>query len=156
MSSAKFVKPLCLDLRPSRSLLYLVSVLHAGALPVLIPLSLSWQLKLLLALIVAVSYLVALNRTGWLVAKSGYLPFVQAPVTQLVWQQDGSWLLITASGKQPACLRPSSTVNAVFVALNFRLEDAPWYCSRRSLWLLSDSADAGQLRQLRVRLLAGG
>ena len=80
-------------------------------------------------------------------------PATPSRVVHLLLDGQGGWQLTQADGRviEPR-LCPDSRVTPALILLNFRV--GRW--RRRSLLLLSDSADAGALRRLRVRLRAGG
>lgn len=147
MSSTKFAQPLRLNPKPSRILIGLLTAGHLGALLVLVPLDLSILIKMIIAVALVVSWVVAMRKQPGRMNEEG--------VQSLIWQSDGEWLLQTVAGDElPATLHPSTYVHPWLVVLNFRQEGKPGLLS---VVLVPDALDAETFRELRVRLkVAGG
>ena len=62
MSSTKFAQPLRLNPKPSRILIGLLTAGHLGALVVLVPLDLSIIIKMIIAMALVVSWVVAMRK----------------------------------------------------------------------------------------------
>ncbi|MCL4316389.1 MAG: hypothetical protein M1527_06075 [Gammaproteobacteria bacterium] len=132
--------PLNLELNPSRTLAALLVLAHGGALALLVLLPLAWWARVLL--------IGALLCSLWLTLNRHALRRGESAITRLVWENDDTWLLMRADGKeQRVQLKPGSYVSPRLVILNF---DAGWW--PLSVVLLPDAADTESLRKLRVRL----
>lgn len=152
MSSPKYASPLRFNIIPSRILLILIGGLHAGAVLLLIPLTLPVVAKLLFAAIIAVGLFVFLSQSAWLSSNISLLDcwptFVDA-----VWDENDQWLLRDKRHQtHRAQLLPTSYVHARLVVINLRLQDMAWYNRYRTIILLHDNIDSETFRRLRVRL----
>ena len=143
MSSSAYATPLVLEPRPSRQLLSLALLVHAGALALLPVLAaIPWPLRLLLAGLVVGSLWFELGRLGW--------RRDARRIRRLSWGADNDWRLELANGEElDARLLPSSFVHPRLVVLHLRVEGRR---PARTLALMPDSLDAQSLRRLRVRL----
>lgn len=132
--------PLTLELNPSRTLAALLVLAHGGALALLVLLPLAWWARVLLTGALLCSLWLTLNRHA--------LRRGESAITRLVWENDDTWLLMRADGKeQRAQLKPGSYASPRLVILNFDAGRRPL-----SVVLLPDAADTESLRKLRVRL----
>ena len=140
MSSVKSALPISLKLFPSRLLMAGMLACHSLALASLavtaIPLLIAWALAGFVVASLVVCYACYGNaRSRWFIER--------------VYCTAEGWSLRTADG----CDRPArlleSYVHPRLLILNFRLGRF----ARRSLLVLPDSADASEIRRIRVRLL---
>ncbi len=144
MLSTISVTPLALEIKPSRRLAcYVLSVYLVATLVVIIlPLS-PWFVSAALGAVLlsgAVTYhnRVSLHRPDAVVGLNRHV--------------DGTWQMRHTDGTSHlASLLPDSYLHPELLLLNFRLSTG----KRRSVVLLSDSADATSLRRLRVGLMLG-
>ncbi len=165
MSSAGSGRSLSIEPRDSRLFAGAVSLLHAGALALTWTLPVSYWIIAALGLAVVASCACALAGPVFRRLPSSILA--------LEWQADGGWRARRRDGGEEALrLLPDSYVHPRLVVLNFRRAGEGWrprwraFVSapsprslalladrgRRSVVLLSDSADDDTLRRLRVRL----
>ncbi|MDT8384687.1 MAG: protein YgfX [Gammaproteobacteria bacterium] len=146
MSSTKSAPPLRLSPKPSRILIALLTVGHLGAIAILLPLDIHLIIKLGIAIVLAVSLVIAVRKQPGRTGEGG--------VQTLIWQADGDWLLETADGETlDARLHESTYVHPWLVVLNFRLTDRPGLLS---FTLAPDALDKETFRALRVRLKVEG
>lgn len=144
MSSTVSVTPITLEIIPSHWLAYYVVCVHviAGLSVIFLPVS-TWVMcaaLFVLVLLCVVTYRthVSLRSRRAVVALNRYA--------------DDAWQLRLVSGASyQARLLPDSYVHPELLVLNFRLDIG----ERRSVVLMSDSADAARLRRLRVGLMFG-
>ena len=142
MSSPKYASPLILKPETSRVFIGLFAIAHLGALAVVLPLNLSWVIKISLLSLVAVSMFVVLRGKGF------------SNVNILTWKEGGEWVLELNDGTQyETCLLPSSYVSPWLVVLNFSKAENQ---RGRSVTLFRDALDEETFRRLRVRLGMGG
>ena len=138
--------PLTLELRVSHRWCGVLIVAHLVAFIIVLalpPLAPTW-LQLILALFVCFSALFYLRRDG--------LHRAANSITYLVWDAEGLWHVHFRNGLIHTAQLHHDTIvwpDVIFLAL--RLETG----RRRTLVLLSDSAAAEPLRQLRVRWRTG-
>ncbi len=135
MSHAAYTSPLVLEPRRSRYLLLYLLLFHALALIVLVlPIDLSWLLRLAIATAVMISLVRQL---------------CHRPPRCLVWESDGDWQLLVNGGKTvTGQLRPDSYASTWLVILRFRLEQS----GHTTVVILPDMLDPQTFRRLRVRL----
>jgi toxin CptA len=146
MSSTKYAQPLRLKPKPSRILIGLLTVGHLGAIAVLLPLDFPLIVKLLIAVVLLVSLVVAWRKQPGKVGEGG--------VQTLTWKADGDWLLETVDGESlNATLHESTYVHPWLVVLNFRQEGKHGLLS---FVLAPDALDRELFRELRVRLKVAG
>jgi len=152
MSSPKYASPLRFNIIPSRILLSILCVLHAGAAVLLVPLALSVSLKISLALVITASLFVCLFQAGWI--KAGIsLTKRFPPIVEAIWDDSDQWLLIDKWKKiHHAQLLPTSYVYTHLVLINLRMQDQAWYGRHRTIILLKDNTDRETFRRLRIRL----
>ena len=146
MSSPAFALPLRLECRSSRLLKCAVSIVHALALLILLPLTLVWWIKLpALGLVLA----------QWVTTWRRFITFT-APlaVGRLVWTAEDRWELYHNDGvTREARLLPSTYIHPWLVILRFVTDDK----RRCAVILPHDSLSDGDHRRLRVQLrLQGG
>lgn len=117
-----------------------MSLLHAGALILLMLAVPDGVGMALLALGVAASWLYARRHPA--------LGFGRRAPTRLLWREDGGWQVALGEGElQPAELLPLSVVRGAVPVLRFRVG------GRRTVRiLLGDEAEAEPLQRLRMRL----
>ena len=134
--------PLRLNLRRSHYLALGALALHAGAVMVITPLILVWQVKTMLTLMIVSSLIYVLNTHVLLRSRHA--------VVQMEWQ-DEDWTLRTASGAEwRGQLLPSSYTHPNLIVLNFKLaKPAPRF---RAIVILADSLDPTSYRRLRALL----
>lgn len=135
MSHVAYTSPLVLEPRRSRYLLIYLFLVHALALTVLVmPINLSWILRVAIAVVVTINLVWHLRRR---------LP------RRLVWESDGDWQLLMANGTEvTGHLRPDTYVFRLLVILRIKLE--PGGCT--SVVIFPDMLDSQSFRRLRVRL----
>lgn len=142
MSSPKYASPLILKPETSRVFIGLFAIAHLGALAVVLPLNLSWVIKISLLSLVAVSMFVVLRGKGF------------SNVNILTWKEGGEWVLELSDGTQyETYLLPSSYVSPWLVVLNFSKAENQ---RGRSVTLFRDALDEESFRRLRVRLRIDG
>jgi hypothetical protein len=142
MSSQKYASPLILKPETSRVFIGLFAIAHLGALAVVLPLNLSWVIKISLLSLVAVSMFVVLRGKGF------------SNVNILTWKEGGEWVLELSDGTQyETYLLPSSYVSPWLVVLNFSKAENQ---RGRSVTLFRDALDEESFRRLRVRLRIDG
>ncbi len=144
------MKPIRLDFKPSKILTLIIGVICIGAIAILIPLVLNWQIKLLLGFAILSASLYAICQHGLLI-----LPW---SCVALNVNSDNILTLMLANGRQlPATLCRDSVVNPYLTVMHCKVQDAPillrWFS--RHLVLLPDMLDADGYRQLRVWLRWG-
>ena len=146
MSSPAFVLPHRLECRSSRLLKYTVSIVHAVALLILLPLTLVWWIKL---------PALGLVLLQWTVTWRRFITFT-APlaVRRLVWTAENRWELYHTDGvTREASLLPSTYINPWLVILHFVTDDE----RRCAVILPCDALDSDSHRRLRAQLrLIGG
>lgn len=126
--------------------------LHAGAVLLLIPLTLPIIVKLLFAAVIAASLYVFLLQSAWLSSNLSLLNYWPTFV-DAVWDENDQWLLRDKRNQtHRAQLLPTSYVHARLVVINLRLQDIAWYNRYRTIILLHDNIDSETFRRLRVRL----
>lgn len=140
MSSARFEAPLTIDLEPSRLMAIGSALAHLLALVCLASCRLPLSASLVVGTLVAASFgCVSLWHLG--ASKARF-------IDQIHWRTDGKCLLRTADGRvRTASLRSSYTHPKVVI-----LQFGVGRFSRRSVMILPDSADAQEIRRLRVEL----
>ena len=141
MSSPAFALPLRLECRTSRLLKYTVSIVHAVALLILLPLTLVWWIKLPALGLVLVQWAMTWRR---------FITFT-APlaVRRLVWTAEDRWELYHNDGvTRGAKLLPSTYIHPWLVILRFVTDDERRY----AVILPLDSIDPDSHRRLRVQL----
>lgn len=140
-----FSRPIRIHYRPPRGLMIFLSLIHAGALAIIIPLHGPAWLRVFLALIIMGSYIIYCL---WLMhARRGRL--------ELIMKTDNQWQLLDHNSQHPSLceikLVPGAFVHPWLVALKFRGPE------RAYTFLLTRENVAGDsLRRLRVRLLHPG
>jgi len=118
-----------------------LAVVHGAALLVLLPLPVSWWIKLPVAVVVLFQ--------GWLAWRKHVRLMQPDSVRRLVWLPDDRWELLTADGAvREARLLPASYVHPWLAVLRFVAEDRRRY----TVLLPSDALDPDSHRKLRVRL----
>ncbi len=152
MSSPKYASPLRFKIIPSRILLAVMCVLHAGAVILLIPLALPLIVKCLLVTVIVASLAVFLYQSGWI---SLNMPLLNGwpALIDAVWDDNDQWLLVDKwQQTYRAQLLPTSYVHAHLVIINLRLQDQAWYRRYRPIILLQDNIGSETFRRLRIRL----
>ena len=141
MSHAAYASPLVLEPGVSRYLLFYLIVIHALALVVLVaPLNLPVLVRLVLALMIVISFLWYWRRTRLR---------NPARIVRLVWEADDDWTLwCNDSTEHVGQLRPESYESIWLVILRLQLEQG----GRRTIVILPDMLDRQSFRRLRVRL----
>ena len=142
MSSPDFSTSLDLSLRPSVRAVLVLSVLHIGAIALMVLAGPPKWAGVLMAL---------LFLTSWFsLRRHAVFGFGPNALTRLIGHAEGGWTVETAGGqREDAELLGSSLVQSWIMVLNFRLKDG----SRRSRAVVGDELDADMLRRLRARLL---
>ncbi|HEC18107.1 MAG TPA: hypothetical protein ENI97_02050 [Gammaproteobacteria bacterium] len=113
---------------------------------ILFPLDLHIAIKLIIALFLLISLVVAWKKQPGHIGEAG--------VKTLVWQPDGSWLLESEDGQVfNAHLHESTYVHPWLVVLNFRV---PGKRGLLSFPLAPDALDGETFRALRTRLKVSG
>lgn len=152
MSSQKYASPLRFKIVPSRLLITILSVLHLGAIGLLLPASLPLWAIVVSCLPITVSLLVTWSRAGWITSRLS-LSAIWPKFAEAVWDEVDQWHLFDEQQQEyPAILLPSTYVSARIVVINLRLENKAWYCRHRAIVLLPDNIDAESFRRLRIRL----
>jgi len=122
-----------------------LSLTHGAALAAVLMLPSPWTLRVILVVLVVAG--LAYGVQAHLLRR---LPWA---VREAVWEPDGRWTLVLASGQEvEARLSPATFVWSRLVVLIFRR--GRWRSG--SLVLTSDSLDPDLLRRLRVRLRVAG
>ncbi len=152
MSSPKYASPLRFNIIPSRMLLFVLCMLHAGAAALLLPLALPLLLKFCFAVVISASLFVCLLQAGWV--KRGMPPVRLYPtLVEAVWDDNDQWLLVDKwQQTYRAHLLPTSYVHAHLAIINLRLQDQAWYSRYRTIIVLRDNLDSETFRRLRIRL----
>ncbi|WP_455201660.1 protein YgfX [Kaarinaea lacus] len=152
MSSQKYASPLRFKIVPSRLLIAIVTVMHLGAIGLLLPASLPLWTIVVSCLAITVSLLVSWSRAGWITRQLS-LSSIWPNFAEAVWDEADHWQLIDEHQQiYPAKLMPSTYVSAQLVVINLRLDNIPWYCRFRAIVLLPDNIDSESFRRLRIRL----
>ena len=141
MSLDAYVPPLRLDRRPSRILFIALTAVHGIALLVLPPLVMAWWVKLPLAMLIMMH---------WVVSYRHHIAF-SAPraVKHFIWLGDNRWELFGIDGSAiKARLLPTAYVHPLLVVMRFLTEDN----HKRAVVLPYDGLDTDGHRQLRVQL----
>ncbi len=131
-------------LRPSRRLVILLMLAHAGALVLVLMLPLPWPAMLVL-------WLATLVSMGWSIS----IAFLRrSAIVELIHEAEGEWALRDAAGNaMMGRLLPGSYLHPQLVVLNFARNGERWRLRR--VVILADMLDADSFRRLRVWLLAG-
>ena len=142
MSSIEYATPLSLELKPSRTLFRILTLMHLGAAGMLFATSLpGWTTACVLVLVLG-SYMS-------LVARHALLR-VPGSVRWLRWDKGNHWRVCALNGNEySASLRPDSFVSPWLTVLLLRPESGG---RLRNVVLLPDMLDAEAFRHLRVRL----
>ena len=144
------MKPIRLDFKPSVILTLIIGVISIGAIAILIPLALDWQIKLLLSFAILSASLYAICLHGLLL-----LPW---SCVALHVNSDNTLTLMLGNGRQLlATLCRDSVVTPYLTVVNFKVKDVPIFMRWLSphLVLLPDMLDQEMYRQLRVWLRWG-
>ncbi|RMD71251.1 MAG: hypothetical protein D6819_02210 [Gammaproteobacteria bacterium] len=142
--SSRGSERLHLRLRPSRLLALVLLLLHGGALLALAPLPWPPWLVLLVSAGVIASLFHSLRRYALLLDP--------ASVVELLWEEDGSWHLLTAQGEEVRARLAGAASYAHLVVLSFRLEGD----GGRAVVILPDALDVQSFRRLRMHLSMRG
>lgn len=146
MSSTRYAQALRLKPKPSRILIGLLTVGHLGAVVVVFFLDIPLMVKLLIAVALLVSLIVAWRKQPGSTGEGG--------IRALTWRVDGEWLLETIGGESIiATLHESTYVHPWLVVLNFRQAEKRGLIS---FVLAPDALDRETFRELRVRLKVAG
>ncbi|MGZ8983310.1 MAG: protein YgfX [Methylotenera sp.] len=155
------MKPIQLDFKPSIILSTLITAVSLGACCILILLALSWQIKLLLGLVIVISAIYAVCNYCLLSLPWSSVALKINTKNQLqLTRKDGKQLEVT--------VQANSVVTPYLTVLNCQLKNddqsegisllrrllAPHFTTR-SLIILPDAVDAERYRQLRVWLRWG-
>lgn len=152
MSSQKYATPLRFKIVPSRILISIVSLMHLGAIALLIPASLPLWAIAVCSLIITVSLTISWSRAEWITGRLS-MEAIWPKFTEAVWGDEDQWQLFDNHQQlHSAILVPSTYVSARFVVVNLRLENKAWYCRHRAIVLLPDNIDPETFRRLRIRL----
>ncbi|HWU34551.1 MAG TPA: protein YgfX [Methylovorus sp.] len=136
------VKPLQVDLRPSRRLAAILMVASGGAVLMLLMVPLPWWVTLLGALLIVVASLRQLQRHAWRSVPQAWM--------RLQWTVESGWQAWRHDGQaMQITILPDSMVTSVLTVIRFRCAGQRW---PQALVLLADSADPESLRRLRVQL----
>lgn len=152
MSNKNYASPLRLEIKNSRWLIAAVSLMHFGALVMLLVSVLPALLNILLIIMVFFSWLAFVSVNS---QKLFFQPYrnLFPPLKNAVWKHDGLWELEVADGTQlQAELSGNSFIHPWLTIVNLKLIQQPWYRRHRSLIFLPDNTDAESFRRLRVRL----
>jgi len=169
VSSIELEKHLVIELRPSKILLLIVSVINLLALIVVFLFPLGFQYILLLVTMICTNYIYFLYKYSWLIRfTSLYISFLkrvimhpiiqrllelQQPIVQICYKGDNDWQLQCYSGKLLAAkLMGSSYSGLNLVVLKFRISNVPWFLRRLSIVILKDGVDSVSFRHLRIHL----
>jgi hypothetical protein len=145
MSSSGFSTSLDLGLRPSVRAVVVLSLLHMGAVGLMVLAGLPKWAGLAMALLFLASWLTLRRHPVF-----GYGP---KALHHLILHAEGGWTVESArGGREDAELLGSSVLQSWIIVLNFRLKSG----ERRSRAVVGDELDAEALRRLRARLLGGG
>lgn len=144
------MKPIRLDFKPSVILTLIIGAISLGAIAILIPLALVWQIKLLMSIAILSASLYAICLHGLLM-----LPW---SCLALRVNSDNTLTLILGNGRQlQAAVCRNSVVTPYLTVVNCTVQDAPifmrWFS--RHLVVLPDRLDQETYRQLRVWLRWG-
>ena len=134
-----------LELHPSRYLLSLLLLIHAGAILLLLPLSIPWWVKLLGVILLLVNFCVSVRQY---VARRSQQAIIKASVNE-----QGQWFVTLRQGNtHPAKLLPHSYCSqwCVILRLTVQLENK---AKRRAIVIMPDSVSASVFRRLRSYLL---
>ena len=152
MSSQKYASPLRFKIVPSRLLVSIVSVMHLGAIALLIPASLPFWTIIVSCLTITIGLLISWSRAGWITGRFSFSA-IWPKFSEAVWDELDQWQLYDEHQQvHPAILLPSTYVTARLVVINLRMENKTWYCRHRAIVLLSDNIDGESFRRLRIRL----
>ena len=168
MSSIELEKHLVINLRPSKILLLMVSVINLLALIVVFLFPMGIQYKFLFVIVVCANCIYFLNKYGWLICFTscttpGYkirmptllhkLIDLQQPLVQIRYKGDNDWQLQTTSGKPLAAkLLASSYSGLNFVILKFKISKVPWLLRNLSVVIIKDGIDPVSFKHLRIHL----
>lgn len=143
MSLRRSRAALVVKLRASRQMRLLIMLMHGLALFLLWPLYDRLGLFVLLFIpALLISFIMSMRRYALLTGRHA--------VTEIIVKGSNEYVLTMSDGRYVlAVLRRGSYVHPRVIILNLKLKRWPWYLS---VPLLTDSADADVLRQLRVRL----
>lgn len=127
------------ELQPSSYLAILLTVMHVGAVIILICLSFAWWLKTTLFLACVISLLFQLRQHVWCQNKKAIIN---------VWQTAETWFLQDKSGQVWTARLCGDSVCTLYLALlNFKLTHQK---KRRSVVILPDSVDPNSFRHLQI------
>ena len=152
MSSPKYASPLSIDIVPSRLLLAAMLLMHAGALALIYIVSLPLAAKVIVSLLVVISFFVVALRFDWIATNSTLLHRMTR-IQSVLWDENDQWQLTDQQGKEHyAELLPTSYMHRYIVVVNLRLINRPWYKRNLSLVFLPDNINKEIFRRLRIRL----
>ena len=141
----KSAAPLRIDAGPSRRLGLYLWATHLGALALVPWFSLAWYFQLSLGALIGLSLARGIRTHA--------LRSAACAVRAAELDGEGAWTLLLADGRVlSARLLDSSLVHPLLLVLNFHTGRL----GRRHLVLAPDSANADQVRRLRVRLREAG
>lgn len=132
-----------LDLKVSRSLLFLVSATHIGAIICMVFVAIPMIYKLIIIIMVLCSYVCIARRYVFLLSQKSIVS---------VWHKEGwNWVLLYKSGRViEVKLQPYSVLSRFFIILNFKSRK---WSRDRSVFICRDIIDFAQLKRLRRFLL---
>lgn len=129
-----FTAPIYIEPRFSKRFAWSITVLHLGALFCLLPLTLSWTVKMGIGVGILLSAYQTTRKHLWL---------IDNPLCYCVLCKDSIWL----STEKEVQISPSSYIHPQLVVLRV-LESGKTHC----LILFPDALDEATFRRLRVRL----
>lgn len=144
------MKLMRLDFKPSVILTLIIGAISLGAIAILIPLALDWQIKLMLSLAILLASLYSICLHGLLV-----LPW---SCVALRVNSDNTLTLMLANGRQlQATVCRDSVVTPYLTVVSCKVQDAPIFMRffSQHLVLLPDMLDMEVYRKFRVWLRWG-
>lgn len=136
------VKPLQVDLQPSRRLATILVTASLGALLLLLVVPLVWWMKMAGGVAIVVASVSHLRRHAWRSVPKAWAGLRwSAETSWQAWRKDGEAMGIT--------ILPDAMVTSVLTVIRFRCAGERW---PQALVLLPDSAEQEALRRLRVNL----
>lgn len=134
-------------LQPSRYFMWLLLLIHIGAMLLILSLPLKWWANLLIALILLVSLI-------YHIEKHVYHRLAKA-IKSLTYVNKEGWRLTQRNGVQlSATLLGDSVITRHLLILNFKIQLQNKTVGKRSIVIFNDSMDEIGFRQLRLLCLA--
>ena len=133
-------------LQPSRYFMWLLLLIHMGAMLIILSLPLTWWANLLIALVLLASLIYHIQRHVYHRLKKA--------IKSLTYVNKEGWCLIQRNGVQlNAVLLGDSIVTRHLLILNFKIQSENKIATKRSIIVFNDSMEQVTFRHLRLLCL---